>query len=100
VIKWLINDAKHTNFLYPVVHLPKLLLLFFAVVCFQKCSRGLRRLLDQKITKNLPVRPTLISFVLKSAEQLRVKSTKTMVAMCVGKGIAIVAEGGVERSAG
>jgi hypothetical protein len=31
-------------------------------------------------------------FVLKSAEQLRVKLTKTTVAMSVGKGIAIVAE--------
>jgi hypothetical protein len=27
------------------------LLLFFAVVCFLRCSRGLRRFLDKKVTK-------------------------------------------------
>jgi hypothetical protein len=34
----------------------------------------------------------LMSYFFKSAEQLRVKSTKTMVALSAGKGIAIVAE--------
>jgi len=32
--------------------LPRRLLLFFAVVCFQRGSRGLRRFLDKKEAKN------------------------------------------------